>query len=73
VIARVLRELTLMEKWGSGYLRIREDCAVLGHLLPDELALALQGDHADPGDGAGQRRDYTGGRLNTALTDPSAR
>jgi predicted HTH transcriptional regulator len=39
VIARVLRELTLMEKWGSGYRRIREDCAVLGHPLPEWVEL----------------------------------
>ncbi|MCP4675711.1 MAG: DeoR family transcriptional regulator [Deltaproteobacteria bacterium] len=35
VIARVLRELELMEKWGSGYKRIRDDCAILGHPLPE--------------------------------------
>jgi ATP-dependent DNA helicase RecG len=39
VIARVLRELTLMETWGSGYRRIREDCAALGHPLPDWVEL----------------------------------
>jgi predicted HTH transcriptional regulator len=39
VIARVLRELTLMEKWGSGYKRMRNDCAILGHPLPEWVEL----------------------------------
>lgn len=39
VIARVLRELTLMEEWGSGYRRISKDCAVLGHPLPEWVEL----------------------------------
>lgn len=35
VIARILRELEIMEAWGSGYRRMREDCAKLGHPLPE--------------------------------------
>jgi|GEM_PF-195529 len=39
VIARVLRELNLMEKWGSGYKRIAEDCAGGGYSLPEWVEL----------------------------------
>lgn len=35
VIARVLRELEIMEAWGSGYQRIRDDCDKLGHSIPE--------------------------------------
>ncbi|HKV12540.1 MAG TPA: ATP-binding protein, partial [Thermoanaerobaculia bacterium] len=44
VIARVFRELGLMEKWGSGYKRIAEDCVAGGYLLPEwvELGPALR-------------------------------
>ena len=35
VIARILRELDIMEAWGSGYRRMREDCEKLGHPLPE--------------------------------------
>ncbi|MFY9824518.1 MAG: ATP-binding protein [Thermoanaerobaculia bacterium] len=40
VIARVLRELNLMEKWGSGYKRIAEDCAAGGYSLPEWVELS---------------------------------
>jgi ATP-dependent DNA helicase RecG len=44
VIARVFRELGLMEKWGSGYKRIAEDCVAGGYPLPEwvELGPALR-------------------------------
>jgi ATP-dependent DNA helicase RecG len=44
VIARVFRELGLMEKWGSGYKRMAEDCVVGGYPLPEwvELGPALR-------------------------------
>ena len=35
VIARVLRELELMEKWGSGFRRIVEDCDSRGYPYPE--------------------------------------
>lgn len=35
VIARILRELEIMEAWGSGYRRIRADCERLEHPLPE--------------------------------------
>jgi hypothetical protein len=35
VIARVLRELDLMETWGSGYRRITEDCDQGGYPYPE--------------------------------------
>ncbi len=35
VIARVLRELGIMEAWGSGYRRMCVDCEKLGHPLPE--------------------------------------
>ncbi len=35
VIARVFRELNLIEEWGSGYLRITEACHAGGYPLPD--------------------------------------
>lgn len=44
VIARVFRELGLMETWGSGYKRITEDCVAGGYPLPEwvELGPALR-------------------------------
>ncbi|HSK77164.1 MAG TPA: helix-turn-helix domain-containing protein [Thermoanaerobaculia bacterium] len=44
VIARVFRELGLMEKWGSGYKRMAEDCVAGGYPLPEwvELGPALR-------------------------------
>ena len=41
VIARVLRELDLMETWGSGYRRIREDCQAGGYVVPEWIELSL--------------------------------
>lgn len=35
VIARVLRELGLLEEWGSGYRRVVEDCRAGGYPMPD--------------------------------------
>ena len=40
VIARVLRELNLMEKWGSGYKRMAEDCKAGGYPLPEWAELS---------------------------------
>lgn len=40
VIARVLRELELMEKWGSGYKRMRDECAPNGYPLPEWIELS---------------------------------
>ena len=39
VIARVLRELNLMEKWGSGYRRIAQDCEAGGYPFPEWVEL----------------------------------
>lgn len=39
VIARVLRELDLMETWGTGYKRMREDCEAGGYPLPEWVEL----------------------------------
>ena len=35
VIARVFRELDLMEEWGSGYRRINDDCKAGGYPTPE--------------------------------------
>lgn len=35
VIARVLRELGLLEEWGTGYRRVVEDCRTGGYPLPE--------------------------------------
>ncbi|MDD5308659.1 MAG: ATP-binding protein [Deltaproteobacteria bacterium] len=40
VIARVLRELELMEKWGSGYKRMRDECGQSGYPLPEWVELS---------------------------------
>ncbi|MCK9463510.1 MAG: putative DNA binding domain-containing protein [Proteobacteria bacterium] len=40
VIARVLRELELMEKWGSGYQRMRDECGPNGYPLPEWVELS---------------------------------
>lgn len=40
VIARVFRELDLMEEWGSGYRRICDDCRAGGYPTPDWKELA---------------------------------
>ena len=40
VIARVFRELDLMEEWGSGYRRISDDCKAGGYPTPDWQELA---------------------------------
>lgn len=44
VIARVFRELNLMEEWGTGYKRITEACRVGGYSNPDweELGTAIR-------------------------------
>jgi len=44
VIARVLRELGLLEEWGTGYRRVMEDCRTGGYPLPEweELGPALR-------------------------------
>ena len=44
VIARVFRELGLMEEWGSGYRRVIESCRSGGYLIPDwqELGSAFR-------------------------------
>lgn len=44
VIARVFRELTLMEEWGSGYRRIVNACRTNGHPEPEwrELGAAMR-------------------------------
>ena len=39
VVARVLRELELMEKWGSGYRRSTEDCDRGGYPHPEWVEL----------------------------------
>ena len=39
VIARVMRELDLMETWGTGYKRMREACEAGGYPLPDWIEL----------------------------------
>ena len=39
VIARVMRELDLMEAWGTGYKRMREACEAGGYPLPDWIEL----------------------------------
>ncbi len=39
VVARVLRELELMEEWGSGYRRITEDCDRGGYPHPEWVEL----------------------------------
>jgi predicted HTH transcriptional regulator len=35
VVARVLRELGLLEEWGAGYRRITEDCRAGGYPAPE--------------------------------------
>ncbi len=40
VIARVLHELELMEYWGSGYKRMRDDCQKGGYPLPEWVELS---------------------------------
>jgi len=40
VIARVFRELDLMEEWGSGYRRIGDDCRAGGYPMPEWQELA---------------------------------
>lgn len=40
VIARVFRELDLMEEWGSGYRRIQEDCLAGGYPVPEWQEMA---------------------------------
>ena len=40
VIARVMRELELMETWGTGFKRMREDCEEGGYPVPDWLELS---------------------------------
>jgi len=44
VIARVLRELGLLEEWGTGYRRVLEDCRAGGYPAPEwqELGPALR-------------------------------
>lgn len=44
VIARVFRELNLMEEWGTGYRRITEACQVGGYQNPswEELGTAIR-------------------------------
>jgi ATP-dependent DNA helicase RecG len=44
VIARVLRELGLLEEWGTGYRRVIEDCRAGGYPAPEwqELGPALR-------------------------------
>ena len=44
VIARVFRELGLMEEWGSGYRRVMAACQSGGYLAPDwqELGSAFR-------------------------------
>jgi ATP-dependent DNA helicase RecG len=44
VIARVLRELDYMEKWGTGYKRIIEDCDDGGYPHPEwqELSMVMR-------------------------------
>ena len=44
VIARVSRELGLMEEWGCGYRRVIESCQSGGYLIPDwqELGSAFR-------------------------------
>jgi len=44
VIARVFRELNLMEEWGTGYRRITEVCLSGGYQTPswDELGTAIR-------------------------------
>lgn len=44
VIARVFRELGLMEEWGSGYRRVIESCRSGGYMIPDwqELGSAFR-------------------------------
>lgn len=39
VIARVFREIGLMEEWGSGYKRVIQDCKVGGYPEPEWLEL----------------------------------
>ncbi len=39
VITRVMRELELMEEWGSGYLRISEACDQGGYSVPEWVEL----------------------------------
>ena len=40
VIARVFRELDLMEEWGSGYRRIQDDCHAGAYPVPEWQELA---------------------------------
>jgi ATP-dependent DNA helicase RecG len=40
VIARVMRELDLMETWGTGFKRMREDCEEGGYPVPDWVELS---------------------------------
>jgi ATP-dependent DNA helicase RecG len=44
VVARVLRELGLLEEWGTGYRRVLEDCRAGGYTAPEwqELGPALR-------------------------------
>ena len=35
VIARVFRELGLMEEWGSGYRRVTDSCTRAGYPVPE--------------------------------------
>lgn len=44
VIARVFRELNLMEEWGTGYRRITEACQAGGYQTPtwEELGTAIR-------------------------------
>jgi predicted HTH transcriptional regulator len=44
VIARVFRELHLMEEWGTGYRRIKEGCQSGGYLIPtwEEIGITIR-------------------------------
>lgn len=65
VIARVLRELGLLEEWGTGYRRVTEDCRTGGYPAPEweERGPALRvvfrphPDVADAGDEMGNVPD----------------
>ncbi len=71
VIARVLRELGLLEEWGTGYRRVLEDCQAGGYPAPDwhELGPALRVVFRPHPSAAGDTDVSINVRVNVSIND----
>ncbi len=73
VIARVFRELDLMEEWGSGYRRISDDCKDGGYPTPEwqELASVVRVEFPPHPQSPETASQPTGPRAQSATQSPT--